>query len=68
MLASIDAALTRVLAPRLWVSADCGATTADWPRVQAALSNLVAAARAARAALHDSSPARRADRRCTAPA
>ncbi|WP_338926536.1 5-methyltetrahydropteroyltriglutamate--homocysteine S-methyltransferase [Mycetohabitans endofungorum] len=65
MLASIDAALTRIPAPRLWVSADCGATVADWHCVQTVLSNLVAAARTARAALRDSPPVRRADHHCT---
>ena len=33
---------------RLWVNPDCGLKTRDWPEVEAALSNMVAAARALR--------------------
>jgi 5-methyltetrahydropteroyltriglutamate--homocysteine methyltransferase len=33
---------------RLWINPDCGLKTRDWPEVEAALSNMVAAARALR--------------------
>jgi len=39
----------RVIAPRqLWVNPDCGLKTRNWPEVEQALTNMVAAARAAR--------------------
>ena len=33
---------------RLWVNPDCGLKTREWPEVEAALGNMVAAARALR--------------------
>ncbi|MBX3696078.1 MAG: 5-methyltetrahydropteroyltriglutamate--homocysteine S-methyltransferase [Steroidobacteraceae bacterium] len=48
MLALLDKART-VLAPaQLWVNPDCGLKTRGWPEVEAALVNMVAAARLAR--------------------
>jgi len=38
-------------AERLWVNPDCGLKTRQWPEVEAALSAMVAAARAVRAQL-----------------
>ena len=35
----------RIPAQRLWVNPDCGLKTRDWPEVEAALANMVAAAR-----------------------
>ena len=37
-------------AERLWVNPDCGLKTRGWPEVEAALRNMVEAARALRAA------------------
>ncbi len=41
-------ALERIPVERLWVNPDCGLKTRDWPEVEAALRNMVAAARALR--------------------
>jgi 5-methyltetrahydropteroyltriglutamate--homocysteine methyltransferase len=53
--AEVTALLTRALrvlpADRVWVNPDCGLKTRDYPQVEAALANLVAAARQARAAV-----------------
>jgi len=38
-------AAERVPVERLWVNPDCGLKTRDWPEVEAALANMVAAAR-----------------------
>ncbi|WP_211588751.1 5-methyltetrahydropteroyltriglutamate--homocysteine S-methyltransferase [Allorhizocola rhizosphaerae] len=47
--AALIAAARRVVpAPRLWVNPDCGLKTRTYPQVQAALRNLVSAARQAR--------------------
>ncbi len=43
-------AAERIPAERLWVNPDCGLKTRQWPEVVAALTNMVAAARALRAA------------------
>ena len=40
----------RIPADRLWVNPDCGLKTRGWPEVQAALTNMVEAAKALRAA------------------
>ncbi|ANC43506.1 5-methyltetrahydropteroyltriglutamate--homocysteine S-methyltransferase [Pandoraea pnomenusa] len=47
----IEAALARIPAERLWVNPDCGLKTRDWTQVDAALANMVAAAKAMRARL-----------------
>jgi 5-methyltetrahydropteroyltriglutamate--homocysteine methyltransferase len=44
----IDAALAVLPAERVWVNPDCGLKTRSYPEVEAALANLVTAARAAR--------------------
>jgi len=44
-------AAARIPADRLWVNPDCGLKTRDWPETLAALTNLVEAARQARAEL-----------------
>jgi 5-methyltetrahydropteroyltriglutamate--homocysteine methyltransferase len=47
---------SEVLPPeRLWVNPDCGLKTRGWPEVEAALTNLVRAARAARVRLRGNS-------------
>ncbi|MET8619343.1 5-methyltetrahydropteroyltriglutamate--homocysteine S-methyltransferase [Streptomyces albidoflavus] len=43
--------LAAIPAERLWVNPDCGLKTRGWPETRASLENLVAAARAVRAAL-----------------
>ena len=45
----IEKAALRIPRDRLWVNPDCGLKTRDWPETRAALVNLVAAAREARA-------------------
>ncbi|WP_028081271.1 5-methyltetrahydropteroyltriglutamate--homocysteine S-methyltransferase [Solimonas soli] len=47
----LDKALAVVPAERLWVNPDCGLKTRAWPETEAALRQMVATARAARAAL-----------------
>jgi 5-methyltetrahydropteroyltriglutamate--homocysteine methyltransferase len=49
MSALLKAAAARLPADRLWVNPDCGLKTRKWPETEAALTNMVAAARAARA-------------------
>src|SRR5690606_13059215 len=44
-------AAQRVPAERLWVNPDCGLKTRGWPETEAALVNMVAAARQLRAEL-----------------
>ncbi|MFT4047741.1 MAG: 5-methyltetrahydropteroyltriglutamate--homocysteine S-methyltransferase [Solimonas sp.] len=51
MTALLDKALAVVPAERLWVNPDCGLKTRGWPETEAALAQMVATARAARAAL-----------------
>jgi 5-methyltetrahydropteroyltriglutamate--homocysteine methyltransferase len=48
MVALIERALERIPAERLWVNPDCGLKTRIWSEVDAALTNMVAAARIAR--------------------
>jgi 5-methyltetrahydropteroyltriglutamate--homocysteine methyltransferase len=45
----LEAAAERIPAKRLWVNPDCGLKTRGWEEVQAALANMVAAARQLRA-------------------
>ncbi len=45
MASQIRAALVHLPAERIWVNPDCGLKTRGWPEVQAALPNMVAAAR-----------------------
>ncbi|QTC88662.1 5-methyltetrahydropteroyltriglutamate--homocysteine S-methyltransferase [Brevundimonas pondensis] len=47
--ALLKAAAERLPADRLWVNPDCGLKTRSWPETEAALVNMVTAARAARA-------------------
>ncbi|MGI4815335.1 MAG: 5-methyltetrahydropteroyltriglutamate--homocysteine S-methyltransferase [Janthinobacterium lividum] len=47
----LERACAVVPAERLWVNPDCGLKTRDWPETEAALSNMVAAARAMRLTL-----------------
>ncbi|WP_263147531.1 5-methyltetrahydropteroyltriglutamate--homocysteine S-methyltransferase [Pseudomonas sp. RIT-PI-AD] len=49
MVALIGKAVRRIPAERLWVNPDCGLKTRGWPETQAALVNMVAAARQLRA-------------------
>ncbi|MBD1550453.1 5-methyltetrahydropteroyltriglutamate--homocysteine S-methyltransferase [Pseudomonas typographi] len=49
MLALLRRAAARVPAERLWVNPDCGLKTRAWPETQAALQNMVAAAKQLRA-------------------
>lgn len=44
----LKAAAAKLPADRLWVNPDCGLKTRKWPETEAALANMVAAARAAR--------------------
>jgi 5-methyltetrahydropteroyltriglutamate--homocysteine methyltransferase len=45
----LKAAVGKLPADRLWVNPDCGLKTRKWPETEAALINMVAAAKAARA-------------------
>ena len=45
MVALMRKAARRIPAERLWVNPDCGLKTRDWPEVEAALGNMVEAAR-----------------------
>ena len=49
MITLLRKAASVIPAGRLWVNPDCGLKTRDWPETEAALRNLVAAARALRA-------------------
>jgi 5-methyltetrahydropteroyltriglutamate--homocysteine methyltransferase len=49
MTALLDKALVVVPADNLWVNPDCGLKTRLWPETQAALTNMVAAAKRMRA-------------------
>ena len=49
MLKLLRQAATRIPAERLWVNPDCGLKTRAWPETEAALVNMVAAARQLRA-------------------
>ena len=49
MTALLRAARRRLAPEQLWVNPDCGLKTRKWPETEAALVNMVAAARAARA-------------------
>jgi len=48
MLELLEAAVKVMPAERLWVNPDCGLKTRGWPEVEAALQNMVEAARVAR--------------------
>jgi 5-methyltetrahydropteroyltriglutamate--homocysteine methyltransferase len=41
----LEKALAVIPAARLWVNPDCGLKTRDWPETQAALANMVEAAK-----------------------
>ncbi|HHJ15142.1 MAG TPA: hypothetical protein ENJ80_00425, partial [Gammaproteobacteria bacterium] len=41
----MEKAAQRIPAERLWVNPDCGLKTRGWPEVEAALGNMVEAAR-----------------------
>jgi 5-methyltetrahydropteroyltriglutamate--homocysteine methyltransferase len=45
MVALLDKAAERIPVERLWVNPDCGLKTRGWPETEAALVNMVAAAR-----------------------
>ena len=45
IVALMEKAAQRIPAQRLWVNPDCGLKTRGWPEVEAALNNMVAAAR-----------------------
>ncbi|MDB5383892.1 MAG: metE [Rhodospirillales bacterium] len=47
----LQAACARLAPDQLWVNPDCGLKTRKWPETEAALVNMVAAARLARAAI-----------------
>jgi len=51
MTALLDAARARLPAGQLWVNPDCGLKTRKWPETEAALANMVEAARRVRAAV-----------------
>ncbi|WP_137894792.1 5-methyltetrahydropteroyltriglutamate--homocysteine S-methyltransferase [Ramlibacter sp. 2FC] len=51
MLAQLEKAASVIAPGQLWVNPDCGLKTRGWPETEAALSNMVAAARALRARL-----------------
>ncbi len=55
MVLLIRRAMEVLPAERLWVNPDCGLKTRQWPEVEAALSAMVAAARAVRAQLPEQS-------------
>jgi len=44
----LEKAISRLSADQVWVNPDCGLKTRDWPETEAALRNLVAAAKALR--------------------
>ena len=49
MVALLEKAAERIPLERLWVNPDCGLKTRGWPETEAALVNMVAAARSLRA-------------------
>jgi len=51
MVALLEKAAERIPAERLWVNPDCGLKTRGWPETEAALVNMVAAARQLRGRL-----------------
>ncbi len=51
MIFLVTRALEVLPAERLWINPDCGLKTREWPEVEAALSGMVAAARAVRSKL-----------------
>ncbi|KAF0812026.1 5-methyltetrahydropteroyltriglutamate--homocysteine methyltransferase [Andreprevotia sp. IGB-42] len=53
MLRLIAKALEVVPAERLWINPDCGLKTRGWPETEAALGNMLAATREARAAISE---------------
>ena len=53
MVQLLEKASERIPAERLWVNPDCGLKTRAWPETEAALVNMVAAARQLRAAHRD---------------
>jgi 5-methyltetrahydropteroyltriglutamate--homocysteine methyltransferase len=46
-------AAERIPAQRLWVNPDCGLKTRGWPETEAALANMIAAARSMRKKLEE---------------
>ena len=48
MMALLEKAAEKIPVERLWVNPDCGLKTRQWPEVDAALTNMVAAARSLR--------------------
>ena len=53
MVQLLEQACERIPAERLWVNPDCGLKTRGWPETEAALINMVAAARQLRSARRD---------------
>ncbi|EQM73920.1 5-methyltetrahydropteroyltriglutamate--homocysteine S-methyltransferase [Stutzerimonas stutzeri] len=53
MVQLLEQACERIPAERLWVNPDCGLKTRGWPETEAALVNMVAAARQLRSARRD---------------
>jgi 5-methyltetrahydropteroyltriglutamate--homocysteine methyltransferase len=51
MVALMSKAVKRIAAERLWINPDCGLKTRGWPETEAALVNMVAAARQLRGQL-----------------
>ncbi|MNJ38329.1 5-methyltetrahydropteroyltriglutamate--homocysteine methyltransferase [compost metagenome] len=51
MVQLMSKAVKRIPAERLWVNPDCGLKTRAWPETEAALVNMVAAARQLRSEL-----------------
>jgi 5-methyltetrahydropteroyltriglutamate--homocysteine methyltransferase len=51
MVKLMSKAVKRIPAERLWVNPDCGLKTRAWPETEAALVNMVAAARQLRGQL-----------------
>ncbi|MFN3594913.1 MAG: 5-methyltetrahydropteroyltriglutamate--homocysteine S-methyltransferase [Thiobacillaceae bacterium] len=51
MVKLLEKAAARIPRERLWVNPDCGLKTRTWPETEAALANMVAAAKTLRAAL-----------------
>lgn len=58
MVQLLEKAAECIPAERLWVNPDCGLKTRGWPETEAALVNMVAAARQLRAARAPRSPER----------
>jgi 5-methyltetrahydropteroyltriglutamate--homocysteine methyltransferase len=57
----LEAAQARLAAGQLWVNPDCGLKTRKWPETEAALVNMVEAAKMARQAFGSRQPERRDD-------